>query len=74
MLRFGWANNRYAGYLDKKGTKMGWLTPNFHTINSLYSFSGGTVLDFDDLSCVEVNVKFSVENVAAMFLEMWRLC
>ena len=53
---------------------MGWLTPNFHTINSLYSFSGGTVLDFDDLSCVEVNVKFSVENVAAMFLEMWWLC
>ena len=26
------------------------------------------MLDFDDLSCVEVNVKFSVENVAAMSL------
>ena len=45
-------NNRYTGYLDKKGTRMGWLTPNFHTINSLYSFSGGTVLDFVDLSCL----------------------
>ena len=53
---------------------MGWLTPNFHPINSLYRFSLGTVLDFVDLSCLEVNVKFAVENVVAMFLEMWWLC
>ena len=53
---------------------MGSTTPNFHPINSLYRFSLGTVLDFVDLSCLEVNVKFSVENVAAMFLEMWQLC
>ena len=45
---------------------VGWLTPNFHPINSLYRFRLGTVLDFVDLSCLEVNVKFSVENVAAV--------
>ena len=45
---------------------VGWLTPNFHPINSLSSFRLGTVLDFVDMSCLEVNVKFSVENVAAV--------
>ena len=32
------------------------------------------MLDFVDLGCLEENVKFAVENVAAMFLDMWRLC
>ena len=53
---------------------VGWMTPNFQPINSLYRFSLGTVLDFVDLSCLVVNVKFEVENVAAMFLEMWQRC
>ena len=45
---------------------VGWLTPNFHSINSLYRFSLGTVLDFVDLGCIEVNVKF--------VWKMWQLC
>ena len=50
---------------------VGWLTPNFHPINSLYRFRLGTVLDFVDLSCLEVNVKFSVENVAAVVFQSY---
>ena len=49
---------------------VGWMTPNFDPTYSLYRLSLGPVLDFVDLGCLEVNVKFSVENVVAMFLEM----
>ena len=52
---------------------VGWMTPKFDPTYSLYGLSLGPVLDFVDLGCLEVNVKFAVENVAAILLEMWQL-
>ena len=37
---------------------VGWMTPNFDPTYSLYRLSLGPVLDFVDLGCLEVNVKF----------------
>ena len=40
---------------------LGWdgaVDPNCHPINSHYRLCLGTVLDFVDLGCLEVNVKF----------------
>ena len=45
-----------------------------HNIYTIMCLALSFVLDFVDLSCLEVNVKFAVGNVAAMFLVMWRLC
>ena len=50
---------------------VGWMTPNFDPTYSLYRLSLGPVLDFVVLCCLEVNVKFPVENEASMVIQSY---